>query len=234
MRGGIIARFGVLALLSSLLTFSAGCTNDKSLTGQTASTGRFIQVARIGRPLVIELFTPWADHDFILRSAPGSDAGKLYDDIGTFMSATAGRSAAITLFVQNMLAGQADMPPSTFPTEGNALVVDLSVQGSATFLGVESGGRITASGGINPHPTLSFGGRGLTDDVAAIELGLAFGSLVPQIDTKIPDDGNEKDGRDGRPNLANDNVTSLTPPPKHYQIGYPYSALQFPYLGQSL
>jgi hypothetical protein len=232
----IASRAGALIAIFTLGVLPASCTNDKSLTGQTASTGTFIQVARIGRPLVIELYTPWADHDFILRSTPGADAsstGKLYTDIGTFVSTFADRSPAITSFLQNLFAGQAPVPPSRFPTEANVLVADLAVQGPATFLGIESDGQITSTGAFHPHKQASFGGRGLPDDVAAIILGLTFGSLVPQI-SGIPDDGREKNGLNGTPDLANDNVTSLTPPAKHYQIGYPYAPLAFPFLGKPI
>jgi hypothetical protein len=233
MRSLSFSRVWSVAALGVLVS-ALGCTNDKALTGQSVATGTFLQIARMGRPLVVELFTPWADHDFILRSGPQADlcAGKLCADIGSFVSTSpAGRSAAITTFVQNVFADPAAVPPSTFPTESNVLVADIS-QNNASFLGVELGDRVTASGQVNPSPTASFGGRGLPDDVAAIELGLTFGNLVPAIDSSIPDDGNEKDGRNGTPNLANDNVTSLTQPnPKHYQIGFPYAPLAFPYLG---
>jgi hypothetical protein len=64
----------------------------------------------------------------------------------------------------------------------------------------------------------------------AITLGLTFGSLVPEV-TGIPDDGREQDGRNGRPNLANDFVG---PSGKHFQIGPPYEPLAFPYLGNPI
>ncbi|MBV9645844.1 MAG: DUF4331 family protein [Candidatus Eremiobacteraeota bacterium] len=229
----IRTRAAALIAFSTVALTSAGCTNDKALTGGTIATGTFLQIARSGRPLVIELYSPWAHHDSLLRSGPAADPTQLFADIGTFVSGTAGRSAAITTFLQDLFAGQPQIPPAQFPTESNVLVADLAQMTPATYLGVELGDRLTASGQVNPHPTASFGGRGLPDDVAAITLGLTFGNLVPAI-TNIPDDGREKDGRNGTPNLANDNVTSLTPPKKHYQIGYPYVFLQNPYVGQPI
>jgi hypothetical protein len=217
----------LLALCALLALAQTSCTNDKQLTGQTGFNGNFIQIARQGRPIVIELYAPWGDHDSILRGSPASDPGLFAKDVVNFMTTFAKRSTAISTYVQGLFAQNAPQPPATFPTETNVLVADLSQTGPATYLGVESGGRITSTGGVNPSPTTSFGGRALPDDVMAITLQLTFGSLVPQI-TSIPDDGNELDGRGGRPNLANDNVA---PTDKHYHLGPPYAALQFPYLG---
>jgi uncharacterized protein DUF4331 len=221
-----------LTLAALLVAATAGCTNDKTLTGGgTTFNGTFHQIARVGRPLVIELYAPWADHDTILRSPPSSDPGQLSNDTSAFMTSFAKRSLAISTFVAALFARGTQQPPATFQTVSNVLVFDLSQTGPATYLGVESGGRITSTGGVNPSPTPSFGGRALTDDVMAITLQLTFGSLVPAI-TTIPDDGAELDGRNGRPNLANDNVTFLTAP-KHFHLGGPppFTALQFPYLG---
>lgn len=234
----------VSAAAAALLFVAAGCTNDKTLLG-TSPTGTFHQIDRMGRPLVVELYSPWAHHDEILRSSPGADGNTLFDDVGTFTSGFAGRSPAIAQFVQDLFAGEAQcalasdarcspVGPAAFPTAANVLVADLGQNGPATFLGVETGNKITAAGTINPsrNPAPSFGGRGPSDDVAAIILGLTFGSLVPAIDTKIPDDGKEMDGRDGRPNLANDNVTAASIPFAHtFQTGAPYQPANFPYLG---
>src|SRR5579885_3587867 len=112
----------VAATVVAIAVSVGGCTNDTSLTGSGVTTGTFFQIARIGRPLVIELFTPWADHNSILRSEPAADGKTLYNDIGDFMMQTANRSPAISQFVQNMLAGGADVPPATFPTQANVLV----------------------------------------------------------------------------------------------------------------
>jgi hypothetical protein len=222
-------RRSTLLLGAMLALAQTSCTNDANLLGKTTFNGNFLQIARQGRPIVIELYTPWADHDGILRSSPGADAGQLAADIGNFTTTFATRSAAISSYVENLFARSAPQPPATFPTAANVIVADLSQSTPATYLGVESGGKITSTGGINPNPTPSFGGRALTDDVMAITLQLTFGALVPQI-SGIPDDGKELDGRNGRPNLSNDFVTPMTAP-KHYHLGPPYSTLQFPYLG---
>jgi hypothetical protein len=233
-----------IAMAAAVLALSAGCTNDQTLLG-TNPNGTFYQIDRMGRPLVVELYSPWAHHDAILRSPPGSDANQLFSDIGTFAMGTAGRSAAISQFLQDLFAGEAQckipadsrcspLGPAAFPTQSNVLVADLALSGNASFLGIETGDRILPTGAINPHPTPSFGGRGLPDDVAAIELGLTFGSLVPQIDSKIPDDGKEMDGRNGTPDLANDNVTAASIPYGNaYTIGQPYQPVGFPYLGSA-
>jgi hypothetical protein len=224
-------RPAVVALAVAISSATVACTNDKTLTGANTFNGTFLQIARQGRPTVIELYSPWSDHDTILRSPPSSDPGLLATDINTFTTTFAKRSPAIATFVSGIFARGTQQPPATFQSVSNVLVFDLSQTGPATYLGVESGGRITSTGGVNPSPTPSFGGRALTDDVMTITLQLTFGSLVPGI-TSIPDDGNELDGRNGRPNLTNDNVTYLTAP-KHFHLGGPppFTALQFPYLG---
>ncbi|HEY0798297.1 MAG TPA: hypothetical protein VGD50_04055, partial [Candidatus Baltobacteraceae bacterium] len=88
------------------------------------------------------------------------------------------------------------------------------------YLGVETNG----AGGVS-----LFGGRGLADDVMSTNLGIAFGSTLTTVQPNVypfpmpsmtppPDDGNENDGRTGRPELVNANVT----PVRHFQGALPY------------
>jgi len=229
MKVASVLRTTGLACCAAIALASTACTNDQTLTNSQTFNGTFYQIDRESRPLVVELYTPWGDHDYIARSSPASDAGTLSKDILAFMTGPiAHRSPAISTYIQNLFALAAPMPPAQFPVMSNVLVADVSQMGPAHYLGIETGGHINGDGSYNPTPsTTQFGGRALTDNVMAITLELTFGSLVPEV-TGIPDDGQEQDGRNGRPNLANDNVTSSD---KHYQIGAPYLPLAFPYLG---
>jgi hypothetical protein len=215
-----------------LAVIAVGCTNDQQLISGSTFNGTFFQIDREGRALVEELYTPWGDHNAIARSAPSADAGTLSHDIFAFMtSSLPNRSPAIATYVQSLFALAAPLPPAQFAVMSNVLVVDVAQPGPAHYLGIETSGQITGTGGFTPSTgTAQFGGRALTDDVMAITLGLTFGSLVPEV-SGIPDDGREQDGRNGRPNLANDFVG---PSDKHFQIGPPYEPLAFPYLGNAI
>ncbi len=229
MKVSTVIRAAGLACFAAATLAATGCTNDQTLTNSSTFNGTFYQIDREPRPLVEELYTVWGQHDYIARSSPASDAGTLSKQVLLFMTGSlAHRSTAISTYVQNLFSLAPPQPPAQFPTMANVLVADVSQPGPAHYLGIETGGHINYDGSYNPTPSTSqFGGRALTDDVMAITLELTFGSLVPEI-SGIPDDGQEQDGRNGRPNLANDNVTSSD---KHFQLGAPYLPLAFPYLG---
>ncbi|GAC1452442.1 MAG: hypothetical protein PVSMB8_11670 [Vulcanimicrobiaceae bacterium] len=208
----------------------AGCSNDPTVSntangGVTNSNVTFVQVDRIGRPGVKELYLPYAKHDAFNGSAPTADVSQVAPQIDTFVTGTAsnsgGRSPAISQYAQALLAP-------------DALIADLSNPATrASYLGFETSGQI-ATDCTGAAPT-TFGGRGLTDDVVNAMLGITFGSLATGTTLKAPtpnvgapiaaDDGAEKDGRPGRPNLTNQFV------------GCPNKGLtlqQFPYLGSPL
>jgi hypothetical protein len=193
----------------------AACTNDVTLTNaQPGLPQSFLQIEVEGRNLAINLFTPWSDHVSINKADIGPGGKIISTDIATFMTSTAGRSSAITLQVQSMLT------PSI-------LVADFSQTSNASYLGIETAGKLNLNGtvctgsvGVPPCTGGLFGGRGLTDDLGSDMLGLAFGSLVPQLYPTIPDDGKEQNGTNGTANLANDNVPAPTSP----GVAFPYLA----------
>jgi hypothetical protein len=210
-RGLTIALLGALSALG-------GCTNDRALTTTTSAfVGPFHQLDSMGRPLVVEIYAPWADHDAIFRNSPAGDTGTLTTDIAAFVTA-AGRSSAIVTYDQQLLAGGANNP-----TAGNVIIADLSQTGPANYLGVETTGKSSPTGSL-------FGGRSLPDDVVDIDLGLAYGNLAT-LYGGIADDGKEQNGLNGTPNLASDNVTASG---RQYQIGAPYAPPNFPYLENPL
>jgi len=127
----------------------------------------YVQIERLARPAVKEIFESFDNHDKSNRSTPTNDAA-LSDAIVGFTTTAAGRSAK-TAGVLKALLGVDEM------------LADLSRTGvKAAYLGSETGG---ATGS-------TFGGRGLTDDVMDISLGAVFGNTVsaPKL---APDDGKE-------------------------------------------
>lgn len=214
----------VLTLMAAIgLSFGAfaSCSNDPTLTGSntTGSTLVFTQIDRVGRAGVTEAFSPYARHDASNRLGPLADVTGMQGDINTFVTGPyGGRSAAISAFLQNLFAP-------------DVLEFDYSQSGSASYLGIETGGQISDYCSGTVSGTGLFGGRGLYDDVVDTTFGLVFGSTVPVVSFRsnvpnesgvVPDDGNEKDGRSGRPNLTTDNVGCSD---KHF------TPAQFPYLG---
>jgi len=218
----IMTRLITLAIAAglSLAAFSS-CSNDPTLTGTTQSgaTLVFRQVDRVGGAGVLELFSPYARHDASNKVAVLADATALAADINTFATGSfGGRSAAISSFLQNLLTP-------------DVLLIDTSQSGDASYLGVETNGQIVDKCNGARVGNGKFGGRGINEDVVDATLGLVFGSTVPTIAAgsnvpnssgAIADDGNEKDGRAGRPNLTTDNVGCG---------GKQFNFAQFPYLG---
>src|ERR1700688_4767889 len=217
----MMTRILTLALATALsLTTFASCSNDPTLTGgtQTGSTLVFHQVDRVGEGGLIELFRAYTRHDASNKADVLADSAAMATDIGGFATGSfGGRSAQISSFLQNLLTP-------------DVLLIDTSQAGDASYLGVETNGLIVDSGNAPGR----FGGRGLNEDVVDSPLGLVFGSTVPTIAAgsnvpnssgAIADDGAEKDGRAGRPNLTTDHVGCGG---KHFNFA------QFPYVGNPL
>ncbi|MGH7708358.1 MAG: DUF4331 family protein [Vulcanimicrobiaceae bacterium] len=192
------------AALMLTLTSLAACSNDRLLNG--APSAVFQQVDRVGRPAIVEIYSPFANHDKFARSLPSGDTATIGADIGTFVTGTAGRSSATVTYVQGLLTP-------------DVLIADFSQSVPASYLGVETQGKLNGNGTVAAGGGL-FGGRALTDDVITADLGLAFGSTAALLGG-APDDGNELDGRAGRPNLATDHVAASA---TAYLPTFPYLA----------
>ncbi len=205
----------------------AGCSNDPTvLTGGETTNGSnitFVQIDREGRPGVKELFLPYASHEAFNREVPNADT-TTSGQINTFVTgAPAGRSAAIGAYVSNLLSP-------------DVLIANLNDNSTrASYLGYETNAGIAAD--CTGQTPTTFGGRALTDDVVNVMLGLTFGNLattsnptVPSAaaptpapaGTLAPDDGNEQNGTNGKPNLTNQMASCST---KGYTFGsFPYLA----------
>jgi hypothetical protein len=187
----------------SLVAFS-GCSNDPTLGGTDTSGSKlnFIQVDRVGKPGINEVFVPYAQHDANNKNGPSRDVATLAPEINTFTTGFAGRSAATSAYLQALF-----LP--------NALVADLSQSATtASYLGWETGGQqintVTCTTGTTAN---TFGGRGLNEDVVDVTFGLVFGSTAsslaatPNVSAAVPaNDGAEFNGTGGLPNLTTDNV----------------------------
>jgi hypothetical protein len=161
------------------------------VTNVPASSDMFMQKDRLSRPVVNEVFATVAGdrHKVNDEAQPSEDKNELKNDILGFMNYPAGRSAAIANVVAAVIVP-------------DVMKVDLGQTGPAAYLGVETGG---ATGG-------KFGGRGLTDDVVDISLGIVFGNTIPALGL-APDDGKEI------PALTSDHVG---PDGKHFLSTFPY------------
>jgi hypothetical protein len=164
------------AALGALAAALAGCNSGSSSgppnpyaapqpTNPPANTASFVQLERLARPAVKELFQQFANHDSTNRSAPYNDP-TLPGEIAALT--TAFRAPAYGTALQSIL----------IPDE---IAADLTQTGSAAYLGVETGG---ATGG-------KFGGRGLGDNVIDISLGAVFGKTLNTLGVVAVDDGRE-------------------------------------------
>lgn len=229
-------RFSTMGCAAAL-AFAAfsGCSNDPTVAnGGTIETGGnlvFVQVDRVGRPGLKELYIPYGQHSAFVGSTPNGDISTYGPLVTTFVTGTAGRSSAIGAYVASLLTP-------------DVLVANLYSSTPTSYLGWETTATSTGIGQIPSNagcalPGLSatvggFGGRALGDDVVSTMLGLAYGSLAttttltsgtPNVTaTPPPDDGKEQNGLNGTPNLACQNVPDDT-------TGKGITSLQFPYLG---
>ncbi len=223
-------RFLVISCVGALTAAAlTACSNDPTLNpGGGNTTGQnltFQQLDRIGKPGIKELFLPFAAHDAYNRDVPQNDPKDAGPGVDTFMTTTAGRSEPVSQYVQALL-----LP--------DALVANLADNSPrASYLGYETQAGIRADC-MGAAPT-TFGGRSLTDDVVNVTLGLAFGNTATTVAAPnapnasrtslglapAPEDGKEKNGLNGTPQLVNQNVSCAG---KGLMLG------SFPYLGNPL
>ncbi len=186
-----------------------------SLAGPT-SAGSYTQVERWGRPAVKEALESFADHEKSNVVEPYNDPvleGSIYKSVTTPKPLGAGRSAAIGNALVHVL-----MP--------DEMQVDLSANGPATYLGVESKGKSGLPVGIVravPDAGLKglkkslrngsreFGGRDPESPVIDLSLGAIYGSIIPKI-------GLAADDHKETPCLTSDNVK----PSVNTLNGFPY------------
>lgn len=144
----------------------------------SAGSGAYQQIERLGRPAVKEATERFRDHNITNHSTPTNDQ-VLARSIYTFARTTAHRSDATAKALAKLL----------IPDE---LMVNLASDGPARYLGVETNGksglpvgivRLVPNGGITAikkgltNPVREFGGRDPSSPVMDLSLGALFGSL---------------------------------------------------------
>ena len=201
MRQSLLTFGAIYAVVLGTSSCNGGATNVPTLNTGNPTGIQYQQIERLARPAVKELFQQFANHDGTNRTSPAQtplSSQTLYQEIGSFTTTVAGRSPAIASTLQAIL----------IPDE---IAADLSQVGTASYLGVETGGATNPTGG-------KFGGRGLPDDVIDISLGAVFGKTIPTVVPSVADDGKES------PCLTTDNV-----PQKNAQDNV--TPAVFPYVG---
>jgi hypothetical protein len=192
----IAKRAVVAAAVAAVMT--SGCTPKSAAPGVPghAKQAVYLQIERLSRPAIKEVFENFANHDASNRTAPTQDT-LLSNSILGFMETVAGRDVPTSTALQGILT----------PDEEKA---DMSVTVSgcgtpntpcAAYLGIETGG---ATGN-------KFGGRWLNDDVVDISLGAIFGNTLSALGV-VPDDHHES------PCLSADNVGTA----QSYGNTFPY------------
>lgn len=224
----IFSRFTLVAACAALAL--AACNNNNAtpapfITPTTGPTSQptsgpgktYMQLDRLSRPAVNEVFATFQEHQQNNVATPNDDAKTIGPDIYNFTTTVAGRSPDIANVLVAVLVPDVQIADMN-GTSQSCLGVPLGTCNN--YLGIETGGVTQAPAGLKP-----FGGRALTDDVVDISLSAIFGSVIPALKL-APDDGNELDGRADpsyksgyRPNLTTDNVSAAD---KHFTTTFPY------------
>lgn len=201
MKQSLLTFAAIYAVVLGTSSCNGSAVNVPGLnTGAPGPGVQYVQLERLARPAVKELFQQFANHDGTNRTSPWQtplSSQSLYQEIGSFTTTVAGRSTA----------GKNGGVPGALqailiPDE---IAADLSQTGNAAYLGVETGG---ATGG-------KFGGRGLPDDVIDISLGAVFGTTLSTLGVTDPD-GKES------PCLTTDNVPSMNAADNVTPAVFPY------------
>ena len=149
MKVQLTARVLVAALVLPLI--AAACSKDNSVTGP--STARvYVQVQRLGNPLVSEVFFPKRDHALHGSSAPSTD-------------------------VANNFAGKIKAFTDAF-NRGNAIGTTLGAVLVPDMLMVFPNRASTSAGWLSWALANGYGGRKLSDDVVDAGLTAIFGNLL--------------------------------------------------------
>ena len=215
---------------TALLAFAAlsSCSNDPTVNSNGTQTNGsnliFRQVDRVGKPGIKMLYIPYASHVAYNSAIPVNDTAGYGPTVAAFIAASpAGRSTAISSYVAALL-----LP--------DALIANVSdTSARASYLGWETSGQLQVD--CTALAPTTFGGRALNDDVVNAILGLTFGNSGTSTTLTAPtpnvvnstgslsppaDDGAEKNGANGTPNLTSQQVTC---PNRGFM------QQQFPYLG---
>ena len=149
MRPRMLAALGALALI-----VTAGACNDDDENDITGTGGDrvFVQVERLGNPLVSEVTLAKRNHGFHNAGKPSTDVASHATELRAFVTTVAGREAGVA----NTLA--------------SVLLPDMLI--------VQTDKATNTAGWLSWALANGYGGRKLTDDVVDAGLAAIFGSLL--------------------------------------------------------
>ena len=149
IRTRTLALLGAFALVAS----AAACNDDNENDITGPQTDRvYVQVERLGNPLVSEVLLAKRNHGFHNAGKPSTDVASHATELKAFIANVAGRDAT----VQNTLA--------------SVLLPDMLI--------VQTDKAATSAGWLTWALANGYGGRKLTDDVVDAGLAAIFGNLI--------------------------------------------------------
>jgi hypothetical protein len=148
IRNHMLGGLGAMAL-----TFAAGaCSDDGNDITGTGNDRVYVQVERLGNPLVSEVMLAKRNHGFHNAGRPSTDVANHTTELKSFVTSVAGRDAAVA----NTLA--------------SVLLPDMLI--------VQTDKAANTAGWLTWALANGYGGRKLTDDVVDAGLAAIFGSLL--------------------------------------------------------
>jgi hypothetical protein len=146
-RTRMLAVLGALALMSA-----AACSDDTNDITGAPRDRVFVQVERLGNPLVSEVFLAKRNHGFHNAGKPSTDVANHATELEAFVTTVAGRDQSVA----NTLA--------------SVLLPDMLI--------VQTDRATNTAGWLSWAVANGYGGRKLTDDVVDAGLAAVFGSLL--------------------------------------------------------
>jgi uncharacterized protein DUF4331 len=146
-------RTRMLAVLGAfVLATAAACSNDNNGITAVPSDRVFVQVDRLGNPLVSEVFLAKRNHGFHNAGKPSTDVANHATELKAFVTTVAGRDQSVA----NTLA--------------SVLLPDMLI--------VQTDKATNTAGWLTWALANGYGGRKLTDDVVDAGLAAVFGNLL--------------------------------------------------------
>ena len=146
-------RTRMLAVLGAFaLATAAACSNDNNGITAVPSDRVFVQVDRLGNPLVSEVFLAKRNHGFHNAGKPSTDVANHATELKAFVTTVAGRDQSVA----NTLA--------------SVLLPDMLI--------VQTDKATNTAGWLTWALANGYGGRKLTDDVVDAGLAAVFGNLL--------------------------------------------------------
>jgi hypothetical protein len=148
IRNRVLATLGALALIA----VAGACDDDNNDVTSPQGDRVYVQVERLGNPLVSEVFLAKRSHGFHNAGKPSTDVANHATELKAFVTTVAGRGAAVA----NTLA--------------TVLLPDMLI--------VQTDKATSSAGWLTWALANGYGGRKLTDDVVDAGLSAIFGSLL--------------------------------------------------------